>query len=49
VRISGREPAAVEATLAPVRERGEFAVERTATSLEDVFVDLMQHAGDGVR
>ena len=35
--------------LAPVRARGEFTVERTATSLEDVFVDLMQHAPDDVR
>ena len=49
LRISGRDPAALEAALAPVRARGEFTVERTATSLEDVFVDLMQHAPDDVR
>ncbi len=49
LRISGREPAALEAALAPVRSRGEFTVERTATSLEDVFVDLMQRAPDDVR
>ena len=49
LRVSGRDPAALEAALAPVRARSEFAVERTATSLEDVFVNLMQEAPDDVR
>jgi ABC-2 type transport system ATP-binding protein len=49
LRVAGRAPAALEAALSPVRARGEFTVERTATSLEDVFVDLMQHTPDDVR
>ena len=44
LRVSGRDPAALDAALAPVRARGEFAVERASTSLEDVFVNLMQGA-----
>ena len=48
LRVSGRDPAALEAALAPVGARQGFAVERTATSLEDVFVNLMQNAtGNG--
>ena len=42
LRVSGRDAAALAATLAPVRARPAFRVERTATSLEDVFVELMQ-------
>ena len=49
LRVSGRAPAEIEAALSPVRARGEFTVERTATSLEDVFVDLMQQAEGDVR
>ena len=30
-----------------MRERGEFTVGPVATSLEDVFVNLMQGAGNG--
>ena len=48
LRVSGRDPASLEAALVPVGARQEFAVERTATSLEDVFVNLMQNAtGNG--
>jgi imidazolonepropionase-like amidohydrolase len=49
LRVSGRDAAAVEATLAPVRARHEFTVERAPTSLEDVFVNLMQATTDNVR
>jgi ABC-2 type transport system ATP-binding protein len=47
LRVSGRDPAALEAAVAPVRDRAEFLVAPTATSLEDVFVNLMQGAPDG--
>jgi len=42
LRVSGRDAAALDAALAPIRARPAFEVERTATSLEDVFVELMQ-------
>ena len=44
LRVSGRDPVALDAALAPARDR--FAVQRTSTSLEDVFVNLMQSASD---
>ena len=44
LRVSGRDPAALTAALAPLQTRPQFGVERTATSLEDVFVNLMQQA-----
>jgi ABC-2 type transport system ATP-binding protein len=44
LRVSGRDADALETALAAVRVRGEFTVERVATSLEDVFVSLMQEA-----
>jgi ABC-2 type transport system ATP-binding protein len=47
LRVSGRDPAALDAALA--RARDEFDVQPTATSLEDVFVNLMQGATDNVR
>ena len=47
LRVSGRDPTALEAAVAPVRDRGEFLVAPTATSLEDVFVNLMQGAPNG--
>jgi ABC-2 type transport system ATP-binding protein len=50
LRVAGRDAAALERALAPVGLRGEFEIERTATSLEDVFVNLMQGASaDGNR
>ena len=49
LRVSGRDPAALEAALADVRARSEFRVERASTSLEDVFVNLMQNATDDAR
>jgi len=47
LRVSGRDRAALEAVVAPVRDRREFTVAPTSTSLEDVFVNLMQGAPDG--
>ena len=47
LRVSGRDRAELEAAVAPIRDRGEFTVAPTATSLEDVFVNLMQGASDG--
>jgi len=44
LRVSGRDAAALEQALAPVQSRNAFELERTATSLEDVFVNLMQGA-----
>ncbi len=49
LRVSGRDPAGLEAALAPVRARNEFHVQRTPTSLEDVFVSLMQQTPEHVR
>ena len=46
LRVSGRDVASLEAALAPARARGVFDVERTATTLEDVFVNLMQGAAN---
>ena len=42
LRVSGRDPAALDAALAPARAQETFGVTRTATTLEDVFVNLMQ-------
>ena len=48
LRVSGRSAEALDAALAPARARDTFTVEASATSLEDVFVNLMQGAnGDG--
>jgi len=49
LRVSGRDAAALDATLARALASGAFAVERTATTLEDVFVNLMQNAGADAR
>ena len=42
LRVSGRDAAALDAALALARSSGMFEVTRTATTLEDVFVNLMQ-------
>jgi ABC-2 type transport system ATP-binding protein len=44
LRVSGRDASALDAALAPVRSRETFDTTRTATTLEDVFVNLMQNA-----
>ena len=49
LRVSGHDAAALEAAIAPLRERSPFTLEPTATSLEDVFVNLMQQSSDNVR
>ena len=50
LRVSGRDQAALESALAAVRARDTFTVDAAATSLEDVFVNLMQSAvADGAR
>jgi ABC-2 type transport system ATP-binding protein len=44
LRVSGRDPAALDAALEPARAQQTFEVARTPTTLEDVFVNLMQRA-----
>ncbi len=46
LHVSGRDAAALEAAIAPYRERPELEWERSAPSLEDVFIDLMGKAKD---
>ena len=45
----GRDRASLDAAVAPLRDRGEFTVAPTATSLEDVFVNLMQGTRNGAQ
>ena len=44
LRVSGRDAAALDEALAPARSRGMFDTTPTVTTLEDVFVNLMQNA-----
>jgi ABC-2 type transport system ATP-binding protein len=46
LRVSGRDPDALAAALAPLARCREFTLAHAATSLEDVFVHLMQQSGD---
>jgi ABC-2 type transport system ATP-binding protein len=46
LHVSGRDAAALEAAIAPYRERPELAWTRSDASLEDVFIDLMSRARD---
>jgi ABC-2 type transport system ATP-binding protein len=46
LHVAGHNAAALAATLAPIRARGEFTITPIETSLEDVFIDLMQKAPD---
>jgi ABC-2 type transport system ATP-binding protein len=48
LRVSGRDEATLDTALAGVRERAQFSVDPASTSLEDVFVNLMQHTVDNV-
>jgi ABC-2 type transport system ATP-binding protein len=46
LHVSGRDPAALEAAIAPYRDNPALDVERATPSLEDVFIDLMGRAKD---
>jgi ABC-2 type transport system ATP-binding protein len=46
LHVSGRDPAALEAAIAPERARPDLSWTRSAPSLEDVFIDLMGQARD---
>jgi ABC-2 type transport system ATP-binding protein len=46
LHVSGRDAAALEAAIAPYRERDGLTWTRSAPSLEDVFIDLMGKAKD---
>jgi len=46
LHVSGRDAAALEAAIAPYRERGGLDWQRSEASLEDVFIDLMGRAKD---
>ena len=46
LHVSGRDAAALEAAIAPVRERPDLTWTRSKPSLEDVFIDLMGKAKD---
>jgi ABC-2 type transport system ATP-binding protein len=45
LHVSGRDATSLERTIAPLRERGPQKWERSEPSLEDIFIDLMTHAG----
>jgi ABC-2 type transport system ATP-binding protein len=49
LRVSGRDATALDAALEPARAQRAFDVARTATTLEDVFVNLMQRASTDAR
>ncbi|MGA7487013.1 MAG: ABC transporter ATP-binding protein [Xanthobacteraceae bacterium] len=46
LHVSGRDAAALEAAIAPYRQRPELTWARSQPSLEDVFIDLMGRAKD---
>jgi ABC-2 type transport system ATP-binding protein len=46
LHVSGRDEAALEAALAPYRDRPGLAWTSSKPSLEDVFIDLMSKAKD---
>jgi ABC-2 type transport system ATP-binding protein len=46
LHVCGRQAAALEAAIAPCRERPGLAWQRASPSLEDVFIDLMGRARD---
>jgi ABC-2 type transport system ATP-binding protein len=46
LHVSGRDQAALEASIAPYRNSGNLHWQKSAPSLEDVFIDLMNRAKD---
>jgi ABC-2 type transport system ATP-binding protein len=46
LHVSGRDEAALEAAIAPYRDRADLAWTRSEPTLEDVFIDLMSRAQD---
>jgi len=46
LHVSGRDRAALEAAIAPWRERSDLHWQASAPSLEDVFIDLMNRSKD---
>jgi ABC-2 type transport system ATP-binding protein len=46
LHVSGRDEAALEASIAPWREQGRLQWQRSAPSLEDVFIELMNRSKD---
>jgi ABC-2 type transport system ATP-binding protein len=46
LHVSGRDAAALEAAIAPYRQRKDLDWKRSEPSLEDVFIDLMSKARD---
>jgi len=46
LHVSGRDKAALEATIAPWREKSGLHWQHSAPSLEDVFIELMNRSKD---
>jgi ABC-2 type transport system ATP-binding protein len=46
LHVSGRDEAALEAAIAPYRQRADLTWARSDATLEDVFIDLMSRAQD---
>ena len=46
LHVSGRDAAALDAAIGPYRERPGLTFRRSDSSLEDVFIDLMDRAKD---
>jgi ABC-2 type transport system ATP-binding protein len=46
LHVSGRDRAALEASIAPYREQDRWHWQSSEPSLEDVFIDLMTRAKD---
>jgi ABC-2 type transport system ATP-binding protein len=46
LHVSGRNQAALDTAIAPYRQRSELVWERSAPTLEDVFIDLMARSRD---
>ena len=49
LHVSGRDAKALEAAIAPYRDRKAFEWKRSEPSLEDVFIDLMSKSRDNFR